>query len=55
MATLTTALTSGLANATTGSVEYHALWSLGLLILIMSLFFILIIHIIGKRGVKADG
>ena len=54
-ATLTTALTSGLANATTGSVEYHALWSLGLLLLIMSLFFILIIHIIGKRGEKANG
>ena len=54
-ATLTTALTSGLANATTGSIEYHALWSLGLLLLLMSLLFILIIHIIGKRGAKANG
>ena len=54
-ATLTTALTSGLANATTGSIQYHALWSLGLLLLIMSLFFILVIHIIGKRGAKANG
>ena len=54
-ATLTTALTSGLANATTGSIQYHALWSLGLLLLIMSLVFILIIHIIGKRGAKANG
>ena len=54
-ATLTTALTSGLANATTGSIQYHALWSLGLLLLIMSLLFILVIHIIGKRGAKANG
>lgn len=49
-ATLTTALTSGLSNATTGSVEYHALWSLGLILLAMSLFFILIIHLIGSKG-----
>ena len=54
-ATLTTALTSGLSNATTGSVEYHALWSLGLLLLLMSLFFIVLIHIIGKRGAKQHG
>ena len=54
-ATLTTALTSGLANATTGSEIYHALWSLGLLLMLMSLLFILIIHIIGKRGAKANG
>ena len=54
-ATLTTALTSGLANATTGSVEYHALWSLGLLLLLMSLLFIVIIHLIGKRGSSENG
>ena len=54
-ATLTTALTSGLSNATTGSVEYHALWSLGLLLMGMSLLFIMIIHVIGKRGAKANG
>ena len=54
-ATLTTALTSGLANATTGSIQYHALWSLGLLLMAMSLLFILIIHVIGKRGAKANG
>ena len=53
-ATLTTALTSGLANATTGSVEYHALWSLGLLLMGMSLLFIVIIHVIGKRGAKKN-
>ncbi len=54
-ATLTTALTSGLANATTGSVEYHALWSLGLLLMGMSLLFIMVIHIIGEKGAKANG
>ena len=54
-ATLTTALTSGLANATTGSIQYHALWSLGMLLMAMSLLFILIIRIIGKRGAKANG
>lgn len=54
-ATLTTALTSGLANATTGSVEYHALWSLGLLLMGMSLLFIVIIHVISKRGAKKNG
>ena len=49
-ATLTTALTSGLSNATTGSVEYHALWSLGLLLLLMSLAFIGVIHAITRKG-----
>lgn len=53
-ATLTTALTSGLSNATTGSVEYHALWSLGLLLLLMSLFFILLIHLIGRKGAQKN-
>lgn len=53
-ATLTTALTSGLSNATTGSVEYHALWSLGLLLMGMSLFFIMLIHLISRRGAKRN-
>ena len=54
-ATLTTALTSGFANATTGSVQYHALWALGLLLMGMSLLFILIIHLIGGKGAKSRG
>ena len=33
-----------------GSVYYHALWSLGLILLAMSLIFILIIHLIGRKG-----
>ena len=51
--TLTVALTSGLSNATSGSTYYHALWSLGLILLVMSLVFILIIHLIGRRGAKS--
>ncbi len=51
--TLTSALTSGLSNATTGSVYYHALWTLGLILLGMSLLFIVIIHMIGRKGVHA--
>ena len=53
--TLTAALTAGLSNATSGSLYYHALWSLGLLLLGMSLVFILIIHLIGRKGAKANG
>lgn len=53
--TLTAALTAGLSNATSGSVYYHALWSLGLILLAMSLIFILIIHLIGRKGAKANG
>ena len=54
-ATLTTALTSGFANATTGSVQYHALWALGLLLMGMSLLFILVIHLIGSKGANDRG
>ncbi len=53
--TLTVALTSGLSNATSGSVYYHALWSLGLILLAMSLVFILIIHLIGRKGARQHG
>ena len=53
--TLTAALTAGLSNAVSGSVYYHALWSLGLILLAMSLVFILIIHLIGRKGAKANG
>ena len=53
--TLTAALTAGLSNAVSSSVYYHALWSLGLILLAMSLVFILIIHLIGRKGAKANG
>ena len=52
--TLTAALTAGLSNAVSGSEYYHALWTLGLLLLVMSLIFILIIHLIGRKGAKAN-
>ena len=53
--TLTAALTAGLSNAVSGSEYYHALWTLGLLLLVMSLIFIMIIHLIGRKGAKANG
>ena len=53
--TLTAALTAGLSNATSGSVYYHALWTLGLILLAMSLVFIMIIHLIGRKGAKTNG
>lgn len=53
--TLTAALTAGLSNATSGSEYYHALWTLGLILLVMSLVFIMIIHLIGRKGAKANG
>ncbi len=53
--TLTAALTAGLSNAVSGSEYYHALWTLGLLLLVMSLVFIMIIHLIGRKGAKANG
>lgn len=53
--TLTATLTSGLNNAVSGTEFYHALWSLGLILLAMSLVFILIIHLIGHKGAKQNG
>lgn len=54
-ATLTTALTAGLSNAVVGSAFYHALWTLALVLLGMSLVFILLIHVIQDKGVRAHG
>lgn len=53
--TLTATLTSGLSNAVSGTPTYHALWALGLILLVMSLFFILVIHLIGHKGAKQHG
>lgn len=53
--TLTATLTSGLSNAVSGTATYHALWTLGLILLAMSLIFILIIHLIGRKGAKQNG
>ncbi|WP_262315511.1 phosphate ABC transporter permease subunit PstC [Lacticaseibacillus parakribbianus] len=49
-ATLTSVLTSGIGNTVMGSLENNALWSLALLLLLMSLAFNLLIRWIGKKG-----
>ena len=46
--TLTSILTMGMGNSIMGQVENNALWSLALVLLFMSLFFILIVRIIGR-------
>ncbi|MFD3156483.1 phosphate ABC transporter permease subunit PstC [Haloimpatiens sp. FM7330] len=48
--TLTSVLTMDMANTLTGTAWNDALWSLALLLLIISFVFILIIRAIGKRG-----
>lgn len=48
--TLTSVLTSGIGNTVMGSLENNALWSLALILLLMSLAFNLITRWIGKRG-----
>lgn len=53
--TITTTLTTSMAVYATGSVQNDVLWSLGLLLMGMSLIFILIIHFIGHKGAKAHG
>lgn len=53
--TITTTLTTSMAVYATGSVQNDTLWTLGLLLMGMSLIFILIIHLIGAKGAKARG
>lgn len=48
--TITTTLTTSMAVYADGSVQNDVLWSLGLLLMGMSLVFILIIHLIGRKG-----
>lgn len=47
--TLTSVLTQGIGNTTDGSVQNDALWTLAMLLLIMSLFFNMIIKFIGRK------
>ncbi|GEL38274.1 phosphate ABC transporter permease [Lacticaseibacillus paracasei subsp. tolerans DSM 20258] len=47
--TLTSVLTSGIGNTVMGSLDNNALWSLALLLLLMSLAFNLLIRWIGKK------
>lgn len=47
--TLTTIITDQMGDATTGSLPYHALWSLALILLLMSYVFIIIIRFLSSR------
>ncbi len=47
---LTSQITMHMGNSVTGSLENDALWSLALLLLIISFLFIIIIHKIGVKG-----
>lgn len=53
--TITTTLTTSMAVYAEGSAQDDVLWALGLLLMGMSLIFILIIHLIGRKGAKARG
>lgn len=53
--TITTTLTTSMAVYAEGSAQDDILWALGLLLMGMSLIFILIIHLIGRKGAKARG
>ena len=48
--TITTTLTTSMAVYADGSVQNDVLWSLALMLMGRSLIFILIIHLIGKKG-----
>ena len=53
--TITTTLTTSMAVYAEGSAQDDVLWALGLLLMGMSLIFILIIRLIGRKGAKARG
>ncbi|MGN0055989.1 MAG: phosphate ABC transporter permease subunit PstC [Atopobiaceae bacterium] len=53
-ATLTSVLTMGMGNTVTGTLQNNVLWSLAMILLVMSLVFILIVHLIGKKGGKVN-
>lgn len=50
-ATLTSVLTTGIGNSVMGTADNNALWSLALILLVMSLAFNLLIHLVSKKGV----
>ena len=49
-ATLTSVLTTGIGNSVMGTADNNALWSLALILLVMSLIFNLLIHLVSKKG-----
>lgn len=48
--TLTSILTMGIGNTIMGTLENNVLWSLALILLLMSLLFNIVIRLIGKKG-----
>ncbi len=53
--TLTSVITMNIGNQAQGTLYYDALWSLAMVLLVMSLLFILIVRLIGRKGsVKND-
>ncbi len=48
--TLTSAITMDMGNTLSGSLWNNALWSMGLLLLLMSCFFILIVRLVVRKG-----
>lgn len=48
--TLTSILTMGIGNTVMGTLENNVLWSLALILLVMSLIFNIVIRFIGKKG-----
>lgn len=51
-ATLTSILTAGIGNTVMGTLPNDALWSLALVLLLMSLIFNLLVRTINKKGVE---
>jgi phosphate transport system permease protein len=48
--TMTSVITMEMGNAVSGTLEANALWSLALLLLLISFLFIVVIHKIGAKG-----
>ena len=51
-ATLTSVLTIGIGNTVMGTISNNALWSLALILLVMSLAFNLLMRLVSRKGVK---
>lgn len=50
MSTLTSAITMDMGETVTGTLYNNAIWSMGLILLVVSFVFILIIRVLGKKG-----
>jgi len=51
MATITSIITMEMGNTVMGTLWNNALWSLALLLLLISFFFIILIRLVGRRGI----